>query len=298
MSDRILRKRIEKKINEVDTDVNDNNVNISDDTTPVHGVQSLTDGSGPGAAPGYGTGSGSVQTPRPVTEPVSTVNVNSNGSSQNQTDYTLKRTQILDPLSVIINLAILSYKPVNTKISISNNRIHIQETGIFQSFVRYVFRDNKYYLNLLYNPIEFACEHFLSNYSLNELPQIAYLFERALKGIDKLGETYKDDNTIRLCLNYYSSLIRNYLGNTYDDSLFKLDTLTPHYKKDLIQKLNDRWTKDKVKVITEMNSFLMYRLESAESVIDGSGPKYESVFCMETFMKEIDAETVRIMYSV
>ena len=77
------------------------------------------------------------------------------------TDYALHRTQILDPLSVIINLAILSYKPVNTKISITNNCISVQETGIFQAFVRYLFRDNKYFLNLLYNPIELACEYFL-----------------------------------------------------------------------------------------------------------------------------------------
>ena len=91
------------------------------------------------------------------------------------TDYAIHRTQILDPLSAIIYLAILSYKPVNTKISISNNCIHIQDVGIFQAFVRYLFRDNKYLLNLLYNPIEFACEHFLDKEHLKQLPKMTQL---------------------------------------------------------------------------------------------------------------------------
>jgi len=194
-------------------------------------------------------------------------------------------------------LAILSYKPVNTKISIANNCINVQETGIFQAFVRYLFRDNKYYLNLLYNPIELACEYFLDEDHLNQLPKITQLFERALIGIQQLSQTYVDDNVIRLCLNYYSSLIQNFLGKNYDDKLFKTDTMTPHYKKDLMQKLNERWTTEKLKVITEMNDFLITGVAITDNTVAGVA-KYDNVMCMQMFMRDIDAETTRIIYTV
>ena len=216
------------------------------------------------------------------------------------TDYALHRTQILDPLSVIINLAILSYKPVNTKISITNNCISVQETGIFQAFVRYLFRDNKYFLNLLYNPIELACEYFLDETRLDQFPKMKPLFERALVGINQLSQTYADDNVIRLCLNYYSSLIQNFLGKHYDDNLFKLDAMTPHYKKDLIEKMNERWTVEKIKVITEMNDFLMTGTGTNSTADNATTTmaKYDNVMCMQMFMRDIDAETARIIYTV
>ena len=50
---------------------------------------------------------------------------------------------ILDPLSTIIKLAIISFKPIGTKISICNNLIGIQEPGLFQPIVRFVFKNNK-----------------------------------------------------------------------------------------------------------------------------------------------------------
>ena len=217
-------------------------------------------------------------------------------SFEGSTEYAVHQTQILDPMSAIINLAILSYKPVNTKISIAHNCIHIQETGIFQAFVRYMFRDNKYFLNLLYNPIELAGEYFLNKDRLNTTPKIKQLFERALLGIEQLRITYADDNVIHLCLNYYMSLIQNYLGNKYDDKLFKPDLMTPHYKKELIQKLNDRWSPEKLKVISEMNEYLMKGSDTSDAT--NGQVKYDNVKCMEIFMRDVDEETHRIIYTV
>ena len=50
---------------------------------------------------------------------------------------------LLDPLSVIIKLAIISNKPVGTKILIQNNIIYFQEPGMFQSVCRAFFSSNK-----------------------------------------------------------------------------------------------------------------------------------------------------------
>ena len=57
---------------------------------------------------------------------------------------------ILDPLSVIIKLAILSNKPVGTKISIQNNIVYLQEPGPFQALCRLFFNSNNF-LKILYN---------------------------------------------------------------------------------------------------------------------------------------------------
>ena len=88
------------------------------------------------------------------------------------------------------------------------------------------------------------------------------------------------------------SLIQNFLGDVYDENLFKLDSMTHHYKKDLVQKLNERWSIEKRKVISEMNEYLMKGLEST----DNKNDKNMNVTCMETFMHDIDLETVRIIY--
>jgi len=66
---------------------------------------------------------------------------------------------ILDPLSVIVKLAILSNKPVGTKLQILSNTVYIQEPGIWQPICRYSFNTNKTDLQYLYNPIELACKN-------------------------------------------------------------------------------------------------------------------------------------------
>ena len=58
---------------------------------------------------------------------------------------------ILDPLSVIIKLAIISNKPYGTKILIQNNVIFFQEPGVFQAICRYVLNTNKSDLQYMYN---------------------------------------------------------------------------------------------------------------------------------------------------
>ena len=60
------------------------------------------------------------------------------------TDYVKKKPdeniQILEPLSVIINLATVSFKQDKTKIAIANNKIYIQEPNVRQGPVRYIWK--------------------------------------------------------------------------------------------------------------------------------------------------------------
>lgn len=186
---------------------------------------------------------------------------------------------ILDPLSVIIKLAILSNKPVGTKICISKNIIFLQEPGPFQSFCRYIFSTNKTDIQYLYNPIQLACQTYLSKTSIQQNPKLKELFKCAQNGIVRLSETYKTCSIIRLCLNYYSTLIDNHLQEIYNDSLFKKDNMSPLYTSDITASLVKLWTQDRIKIILNLTTFLISD-ENASA----------NVKSVETIMVDIDTQ--------
>lgn len=160
------------------------------------------------------------------------------------------RNYLLDPLSVIVKLAILAHKPVGTKICIYNNVLSLQDPGPFQGLCRMIYSANKSDLHYIYNPIHIACESFLlgalkptsapakeekydswrgpktiphspmsSQQSLVSVAisddmdskRMRILFMNAQKGLEKLMETYRTDSAIRHSLHYYSAIISTYL---------------------------------------------------------------------------------------
>ena len=187
---------------------------------------------------------------------------------------------ILDPLSVIIKLAILSNKPIGTKICINKNIIYLQEPGYIQSVSRYVFKSNKTDLQYLYNPIELACQTYLTKSSTQQNPKIKELFKCAQTGILNLIETYKICSVMRICLNYYYSLIANYLDEKYNEALFRKDNMTPFYNPEILVKLYKMWTQDKIKIVLNITTYLLTN--------ENAGADVKS---LETIMENIDKQT-------
>jgi hypothetical protein len=187
---------------------------------------------------------------------------------------------VLDPLSVIIKLAIISNKPIGTKISITKNILYLQEPGPFQGLLRYILNYNKTDLQYLYNPIELACKIYLKKSNNN----ISELFKCAQNGIIKLMETYKNCSIIRLCLNYYYTLISNYLNQSYIDNLFKKDEISALYTQELIISLTKFWTQDKIDIVLNIISFL---------IVDESASL--NVKSLENIMENIDRQTQHIL---
>jgi hypothetical protein len=188
---------------------------------------------------------------------------------------------VLDPLSVIIKLAIISNKPIGTKIIISKNILYLQEPSTFQGLLRYILNYNKTDLHFLYNPIEIACKIYLKNGTNNNISE---LFKCAQNGIIKLMETYKNCSIIRLCLNYYYTLISNYLNEKYIDNLFKKDEITALYTKELLQSLKRFWTQEKIDIVLNIISFL---------IVDESASL--NVKSLENIMDNIDRQTQHIL---
>ena len=181
---------------------------------------------------------------------------------------------VLDPLSVIIKLAIISNKHIGTKLRINNNIIYLQEPGPFQALCRYFLKNNKTDIQYLYNPIEIACVNYLNKTVIQENPKIKDLFKCAQNGILRLIETYKNCSVMRICLNYYLSLISNHLDEKNNDSLFRKDGMTPFYTNEILDKLSKIWSQEKIKIILNLTTFLSSddsaetNVKSLETIID------------------------------
>jgi hypothetical protein len=180
-------------------------------------------------------------------------------------------------------LAILSNKPIGTKILIYNNILYFQEPGPFQSLVRMVYKSNKTDLQYIYNPLNIACLHFLSN---KKTPDIKNLFVCALKGIKNLIETYKTCSIITITLNYYYSLVTNHINQTYNETLFVKDNFTCYYTKMINNAFNKQWTDENIKVI----------LDIIEYLLKNNNPN--NVKSLETIMEDIDKNSQIIINEI
>jgi|LauGreDrversion4_2_1035121.scaffolds.fasta_scaffold17650_4 hypothetical protein len=196
------------------------------------------------------------------------------------------RNYMLDPLTVIIKLAILASKPVGTKVCIYNNVMSFQEPGPFQSICRIIYSLNKTDLHFMYNPIQLACVHFLSPSATKSRPRMRNLFIYAQRGLEKLMETYRENSTIRHSLNYYHAIIANYVDAKYNTSLFRKDGMTVLYGDELVASLHGQWTEKWVKAVLDMNGFL-----SDYSISP------ENTRILESLMMTIDAQTKSLFIS-
>ena len=74
-------------------------------------------------------------------------------SVSNKLMKTDDKSQILDPITTIFKLCIISFKPSGIKISINENKIAYQEAGFTQGLFRWTNGDKANDLHNLFNPI-------------------------------------------------------------------------------------------------------------------------------------------------
>ena len=93
-----------------------------------------------------------------------------------------RQDMILEPLQVMIQLSILSNCPIGTKVSVSNNILHIQQPSMVQGVWRWWQGDNKDDLYYLFH----AIRRYYLWYKSKEAVIYSYILERAIIGITKL----------------------------------------------------------------------------------------------------------------
>ena len=125
-----------------------------------------------------------------------------------------KNDMILEPLQVMVQLALLNYTPIGTKISVTNNILCLQMPTIYQGIVRWYNSDNKDDLNYLFH----AIRRYYKWYKVQDNTIYKYILSLAIKGLDKLIETYS--KTDKTSIIHMLSLYKNIL-NLKEPDLFK-----------------------------------------------------------------------------
>jgi len=177
----------------------------------------------------------------------------------------------IDPLSTIVRLALLSYKPTGTKISIASHKISFQEVQPFQGAIRKINGDQRDDLHSLYHPIMCAGE------LLQDHPDLEFIFVTALKGLERLKIIYQDSPVIGQCLSLcYQALQEN------------LDEEKEHHRSSDISlhRMEHVWTQNRIEILIR----LFKELENPSDRDDI--PVLLKV--IDTFLVPIDSEVHRI----
>ena len=140
---------------------------------------------------------------------------------------------ILDPLSCVIRISVLSFKPIGTKISINNNKISYNDPCILQGTIRWSYGDNREDLHNICNPLQKCVDWYDKTDD-----KLKNIFELAIVGLEKLKESYKSNSTIHHSIDRYISIIKDSVVKKTRSS--SSSTETNHIFEELKNLWNDR----------------------------------------------------------
>jgi len=168
--------------------------------------------------------------------------------------YDNKSDSIIDPFTCLVRLAVLEFKPYNTKLSIKNNKITYNDPHILQGTLRWTNGDNREDIHNIYNPIIKA----LQWYDL-ENNDIKNIFKYAIKGLEKLKDSYEQNSTITHSIEYYISYIKAQLKKKKE-----------HYEETntIFIQFKELWNEREINIINNMLLELNENEESKDSLID------------------------------
>lgn len=167
------------------------------------------------------------------------------------------RVQILEPLTTIVKLAIISFKPIGTKIAISNNKLYIQSPNIAQGVLRWTYGNNREEVHHLLKPIFRA----LQIYDPKKSATYRCIFTFSIMGLRLLKKSYNNSSsTLCHALDLYINIIDNCINNdgiTLDNctnmsSIKNCLNLSHNTKINLEKLFENIWTLDEIKLISNM----------------------------------------------
>jgi hypothetical protein len=127
-----------------------------------------------------------------------------------------KSDMILEPLQVMIQLALLSYCPTGTKLSISDNLLDLQQPSWNQGIWRWYMKDNKDDLYYLFQ----AIRRFYMWYKPENCVIYTKILETAILGLKKLQQTYEktDKISIKHTLSLYTNILNLETPDLFNDA--------------------------------------------------------------------------------
>ena len=117
-----------------------------------------------------------------------------------------KLDYILEPLQALLQLSLLGFSPVGSKLTLRDNLLHIQPPGVSQGIIRFFNDDTKEDLYYLFNVFRRFVVYYKHIYSDTASPDIRprhralyeLLIELSKRGLDKLIMTYTNTDRINV----------------------------------------------------------------------------------------------------
>uniref|UniRef100_A0A6C0J922 Uncharacterized protein n=1 Tax=viral metagenome TaxID=1070528 RepID=A0A6C0J922_9ZZZZ len=122
------------------------------------------------------------------------------------------KNYVLDPLTCIVRCAILSFKPIGTKLSINQNKITFIDPNILQGVIRWSYGDKREDLHNIYKPIIKSTKWYKV-----DNPDILNIFILAKKGLEKLKQSYEENSIITHSLSLYINILDLYINSKNND---------------------------------------------------------------------------------
>jgi hypothetical protein len=203
-----------------------------------------------------------------------------------------KENSRLDPLTTLIKLAILPYKPKGTKLSIYNNYIYYSENNIFQFAIRTFFGDSYNDLRDMNRSLQKSVLWYSTDL------KIKHLFDDAIIGLEKLKETYGETGKADAVQSYIDILYHS--KNNDKDKKTEKDKKKSGENESGIEEqefkihniLKSSWTEDDKEIVNRY--FQKIKNQSSEDIND-------TINSLETFLvsihKKIEKE-VKLLLSI
>jgi hypothetical protein len=151
-------------------------------------------------------------------------------------DINNDKNQILEPLSTVLKLALISHEPEGIKIAVFNNSIHIQKPNLLQGTIRSVYGNNREEIHYLLKPIIRCVEM----YNIDDI-NVKYIYELAIDGLKKLKRSYGNQSSnVCYTIDLYITILK---GKKIDEDKI-IDNDANLFK--------DIWNDDDIKLISNL----------------------------------------------
>jgi len=153
---------------------------------------------------------------------------------------------LLDPLTTVIKIALLNFKPVGTKLGFNEHSVYLQEPEFLQGALRWSYGQKREDLHRIGHPIE----KFEEWYGIDKCTK--KILEYGLSGLDKLRNTY--ENSSKVGSNLVVHTIKHY-SNTIREIMLKEESEIKEYYPLISHKFNDfdkMWIKSEIRLIIQL----------------------------------------------
>lgn len=149
---------------------------------------------------------------------------------------------ILEPLQVMVQLALLKYCPIGTKVSVADNILQLQFPTMFQGVWRWYHQDGKDDLYYLFH----AIRRYYKWYKNQNTKIYAFILQEAISGLENLMITY--EKCEQTSIIHTLQLYKNVLGMESPD-LFKENTEETINIDKVFEKIKDMYDQKLLKAI-------------------------------------------------